>query len=77
MPARRSKKKDFSQIALDVVEAATGSELKPSEEPSSKKPVKKKNPAAVALGKLGASRLSDNSLFSYGIMSRKRSDKEG
>ena len=49
MPARQSKRKDFSQIALEVVEAATSSELTmPKEKP--------KNPAAVALGKLGASK---------------------
>ncbi len=55
MPTRQSKKKDFSQIALEVVEAATKSELKPSKEPT-KNPIKEKNPAAVALGKLGASK---------------------
>jgi hypothetical protein len=49
MPARQSKK-DFSQIALDVVGAATHSPLNlPSAPP-------KKNPAAVALGRLGASK---------------------
>jgi hypothetical protein len=43
MPARQSKK-DFSQVALEVVEAATGAALNGHT----------KNPAAVALGKLGA-----------------------
>jgi len=52
MPTRPSKKKplDFSQIALEVVEAATQTPLihKPTD------PLK--NPAAVALGRLGASK---------------------
>lgn len=52
MPTRPSKKKplDFSQIALEVVEAATHTPLiqKPTDPP--------KNPAAVALGLLGASK---------------------
>lgn len=39
---KRSSKKDFAQNALRVVEIATGAPLK-----------SKKNPAAVALGKLG------------------------
>ena len=41
---KRSSKKDFAQNALRVVESATGEPLKQSEE---------KNPAAVALGRLG------------------------
>ena len=40
---KQSSKRDFAQNALRVVELATGAPLKP----------KKKNPAAVALGKLG------------------------
>lgn len=40
---KRSSKKDFAQNALRVVEISTGEPLKPRE----------KNPAAVALGKLG------------------------
>ena len=40
---KRSSKKDFAQNALRVVEISTGEPLKPKE----------KNPAAVALGKLG------------------------
>ncbi len=40
---KRSSKRDFAQNALRVVEIATGAPLK----------AKKKNPAAVALGKLG------------------------
>ncbi len=52
MPTRESKKKDFSQIALEVVEAATRSEIT-SQKPTKEKP---KNPAAIALGKLGASK---------------------
>ncbi len=44
MPGRASKK-DFVQTALEVVEAATQSKLTPT--------TPFKNPAAVALGKLG------------------------
>jgi hypothetical protein len=40
---KRSSKKDFAQNALRVVEISTGAPLKPRE----------KNPAAVALGRLG------------------------
>jgi hypothetical protein len=40
---KRSSKKDFAQNALRVVEISTGEPLKPKE----------KNPAAVALGRLG------------------------
>jgi hypothetical protein len=43
MPKRASKNGDFAQNALRVVEISTGAPLKPKE----------KNPAAVALGKLG------------------------
>ena len=49
MPTRPSKK-DFSQIALEVVEAAIQAPLKP---PATSP---RKNPAAVALGRLGASK---------------------
>ena len=55
MPARQSKKKDTFQNALEVVEVATGAELKPRKKPTKKKE-KAKNPAAVALGLLGASK---------------------
>ena len=51
MPARQSKK-DFSQIALEVVEAATQSSLKKR----ATKAQPQKNAAAVALGQLGASK---------------------
>jgi hypothetical protein len=40
---KRSSKRDVAQNALRVVEIATGAPLKP----------KRKNPAAVAMGKLG------------------------
>jgi hypothetical protein len=40
---KRSSKPDFAQNALRVVEISTGEPLRPKE----------KNPAAVALGKLG------------------------
>jgi hypothetical protein len=58
MPKRSSKKpkpQDISQLARAIVEAATGESLAdhalPKEPP--KEPTRKKNPAAVALGKLG------------------------
>lgn len=52
MPNRSRKKKparDFNQIARAIVDQATG---EPSTLPA-KKAVKKKNPAAVALGRKG------------------------
>lgn len=52
MPNRSRKKKsarDFNQIARSIVDKATGN----SEAAPAKKPVKKKNPAAVALGRKG------------------------
>lgn len=48
MPKRSSTKKDFSQVALSVVEQATGEHL--TTPPAVKA---EKNPAAVALGRLG------------------------
>lgn len=44
MPKQSSKKPDFAQNALRIVEASIGGPLKQPEE---------KNPAAVALGRLG------------------------
>jgi len=57
MPNRSSKKKstDISLIAHRIVEEATGEPLVPTnpiKEPP-KEPAKEKNPAAVALGRLG------------------------
>jgi len=49
---RRSSKGDVAQNALRVVEQAIGGPLKISKRPL-QFPPKKKNPAAVALGKLG------------------------
>jgi len=46
---KRSSKSDFAQNALRVVEISTGEPLKPKEG----EPVAEKNPAAVALGRLG------------------------
>jgi len=47
MPKRSSKTKlDVNQIAADILKAATG-------EPDDLTPKGKKNPAAVALGRLG------------------------
>lgn len=56
MPARESKKKDFMQNALEVVEVATGGPLLDKKVRRLIRSVRKKNPAAVALGKLGASK---------------------
>jgi len=48
----RSSKRDVAQNALRVVEEAIGAPLAPKPIPFPSRP-KKKNPAAVALGKLG------------------------
>lgn len=58
MPKRSSKKPptDISLIAHRIIEEATGEPLVPeakSKEPADKKLAKEKNPAAVALGRLG------------------------
>jgi hypothetical protein len=58
MPKRTSKKskpRDISQLARAIVEEATGESLVNHDLPKepSKEPTRKKNPAAVALGKLG------------------------
>jgi hypothetical protein len=49
---RRSSKGDVAQNALRVIEQAIGAELKPTRK-IVQFPSHKKNPAAVALGKLG------------------------
>ena len=54
MPKRsgkKSKPRDISQLARAIVEEATGELL--TNTPLPKEPPRKKNPAAVALGKLG------------------------
>lgn len=49
MPKRSSKRRDASTIAFDIVAKTTG-----GERPKHKKPEEpEKNPAAVALGRLG------------------------
>jgi hypothetical protein len=58
MPKRSSKKskpRDISQLARAIVEEATGESLADHALPKnpSKEPTREKNPAAVALGKLG------------------------
>jgi hypothetical protein len=58
MPKRSSKKsqpKDISQLARAIVEEVTGESLAAHALPKnpSKEPTRQKNPAAVALGKLG------------------------
>lgn len=50
---RRSSNGDAVQNALRVVEAAIGAPLKPERRKPIMFPAKRKNPAAVALGKLG------------------------
>jgi hypothetical protein len=64
MPKRSSKKSkptDISQLARAIVEEATGesltAQLLPKEPP--KEPTRPKNPAAVALGKLGGKKGGD------------------
>jgi hypothetical protein len=49
---RRSSNGDVAQNALRVIEQAIGAELKPTRKVM-QFPARKKNPAAVALGKLG------------------------
>jgi hypothetical protein len=49
MPKRSSTQKDTQQLARSILDAVA-----PDAEPP--KPVKKKNPAAVALGKLGGAK---------------------
>jgi hypothetical protein len=53
MPSRSSKSRDFVAIARNVVEKAIGEHLdgRPLEDPDAGK-----NPAAVALGKLGGAK---------------------
>ena len=48
MPIRSSKKKDINETAFSIMQKVTGKDLP---EPASEKP--EKNPAAVALGRLG------------------------
>jgi hypothetical protein len=55
MPARASKRRDFTQIAKSIVDAATGNGppvLPPGTPPANDT----RNPHAVALSKLGASK---------------------
>ena len=59
--SKNSKRLDISQLARAIVEEATGESLtgsSPSTEPP-KAPPRKKNPAAVALGKLGGKKGGD------------------
>ena len=64
MPKRTSKKlkaQDISQLARAIVEEATGESLTEPSPPSDppKEPPRKKNPNAVALGKLGGKKGGD------------------
>jgi len=55
MPTRASKRPtDANQLAKMIVDMSTGDI--PREEPPREEPQREKNPAAVALGKLGASK---------------------
>ncbi len=69
MPKRSSKKKptDINLIAAQIVEAATDQ----PEEPPKKKKSKQKNPAAVALGRLGG--LKGGKARAEKLSSKKRS----
>jgi hypothetical protein len=64
MPKRTSKKSkltDISQLACIIVEEATGESLtdQPLPKEPTKDPTHKKNPHAVALGKLGGKKGGD------------------
>jgi hypothetical protein len=64
MPKRSSKKSkrlDIIQLARSIVEEATGESLTESSPPTEppKETPRKKNPAAVALGKLGGKKGGD------------------
>jgi hypothetical protein len=64
MPKRTSKKSkptDISQLASAIVEEATGESLldQPLPKEPSKEPTHKKNPNAVALGRLGGKKGGD------------------
>lgn len=49
MPKRSGKKKDLNELAFSIVQQFTG-------QASKEKPEREKNPAAVALGRLGGLR---------------------
>jgi hypothetical protein len=59
--SRKSKPTDISQLARAIVEEATGESLtdQPPSQESPQKPIRHKNPAAVALGKLGGKKGGD------------------
>jgi hypothetical protein len=68
MPKRSSKPlPDFNQIAAQIVQAAT----EPSK-PTAKEKPRKKNPAAVALGRLGG--LRGGKARAQKLSAKKRSD---
>ena len=70
MPKRSSKKNptDVNLIAADILKAVTGD---PEEEPTKKKKPPEKNPAAVALGRLGG--LKGGKARAEKLSSKKRS----
>ena len=54
MPERSRKKKDINELAASIVGRATGDKQPEVEEPEAEEPdTSGKNPAAVALGRLG------------------------
>ena len=55
MPKRSSKQKDTQQLARSILDRIAP-DAEPAKPKPAKKPVKKKNPAAVALGRLGGAK---------------------
>jgi hypothetical protein len=55
MPTRASKRKDFTQVAKGILDAVTGDGPRP-QPPGAPPENDTRNPAAVALSKLGASK---------------------
>ena len=71
MPSRASKRRDFTQIAKSVVDAATGNGP-PILPPGSPPLNDTRNPHAVALSKLGASKGGKARAKSLSAAKRKR-----
>lgn len=71
----KRKKRDFTQVALGIVEKLTGGKLTggelPAEPPADSKP-DNRNPAAVALSKLGASK--GGKARAKGLSAKRRSE---
>ena len=69
MPKRSSKHKDLNQLAVSIVQQATGQAMPEPELPLD---IGDKNPAAVALGKLGG--LKGGKARAEKLSKRKRSE---